>query len=94
MPKIRIAVGHDMPEDDAVARLKKCLGQLAERYSDKISDVVVNWHGNSALSLSKSFLSLLTHRQSFQRHRSSRPTGSNSTEKCLQLGHLFIGLLL
>ena len=45
---MRVVVPCQLPEDQARARVEKCLTGLKEKYADRISDVEINWQGNSA----------------------------------------------
>lgn len=45
---MRVAVPCRLPEDQARGRVEKCLSGLKEKYADRISDVRIAWHGNSA----------------------------------------------
>jgi hypothetical protein len=37
-----------LPEDQARARVEKCLNGLKEKYAGRISDLRMDWHDNSA----------------------------------------------
>lgn len=45
---MRVVVPCQLPEDQARARVEKCLMGLKEKYADRISDVRMDWQGNSA----------------------------------------------
>ncbi len=45
---MRVAVACTLPADQARARVEKCLGELMEKYADRISEVQIDWQGNSA----------------------------------------------
>ena len=45
---MRVAVPCRLPEDQARARVEKCLTELKEKYAGRIGDVRIDWHGNSA----------------------------------------------
>jgi hypothetical protein len=45
---MRVAVACQLPEDQARARVEKCLNELKVKYADRISDVRIDWQGNSA----------------------------------------------
>ncbi|MGD1002923.1 MAG: polyhydroxyalkanoic acid system family protein [Candidatus Brocadiia bacterium] len=45
---MRVAVPCRLPEDQARARVEKCLNGLKEKHAGRISDVRIDWHGNSA----------------------------------------------
>ncbi len=45
---MRVAVPCRLPEDQARARVEKCLDGLKEKYAGRIGDVRIDWHGDSA----------------------------------------------
>ena len=45
---MRVVVPCRLPEDQARARVEKCLNGLKEKYAGRISDVRIDWHGNRA----------------------------------------------
>jgi hypothetical protein len=45
---MRVVVPCKLPEDQARARVEKCLSGLKEKYAGRISDVRIDWQGNNA----------------------------------------------
>jgi hypothetical protein len=47
MPKFSILVPHELPQEEALKRIKNDLADLKTRFADKISDLHENWDGNT-----------------------------------------------
>jgi hypothetical protein len=47
MPKLNMSVTHELPQDEALKRVKKAIADLKTRYADKISDLREDWNGNT-----------------------------------------------
>lgn len=46
MPKLNMSVPHRLPQDEALNRIKRLLGQVKQQYADKISDLREDWEDN------------------------------------------------
>jgi hypothetical protein len=47
MPKLNMSVTHELPQDEALKRVKKAIADLKTQYADKISDLREDWNGNT-----------------------------------------------
>ncbi|MCX6162830.1 MAG: polyhydroxyalkanoic acid system family protein [Ignavibacteriae bacterium] len=47
MPKIEIQIPHVLTQSEALTRVQKCLPELAAQNTDRISQVVETWSGNT-----------------------------------------------
>lgn len=45
MPGINVSVPHQLPQDEALSRVKGLLGQVKAQFSDKVSDLQESWTG-------------------------------------------------
>jgi hypothetical protein len=45
---MRVVVPCRFPEEQARARVEKCLNGLKEKYADRVGDILIDWHGSSA----------------------------------------------
>lgn len=48
MSSLNINIPHQLPKEEAVARVKKLLGQLKKDHGDQISEVTEEWDGEKA----------------------------------------------
>ena len=48
MARLNITITHQLPEKDAINRIKNLLPKLRKQFSDKISSIREEWEGNSA----------------------------------------------
>lgn len=46
MPRMRIAVPHNLGKQEALARIKSLLGELKAQYRDQVQILRENWSGN------------------------------------------------
>ncbi len=47
MPKIEIQIPHILTQSEALTRIQQCLPELAAQHSDRISQLVETWSGNT-----------------------------------------------
>lgn len=47
MPKISLSVSHRLPQEEALNRIKKLLGEVKQQFADKISNMHESWNGNT-----------------------------------------------
>lgn len=45
MPNLTVSVGHRLPQDEALRRIRIAIAQLGAQYADKIGDLHENWNG-------------------------------------------------
>ena len=48
MANLNITIPHSLPQEEAIKRIKKLLGEMKKQYVDKISNLHEEWKGNSA----------------------------------------------
>jgi hypothetical protein len=46
MPRLNMAVSHNLTQDEAVKRMKNLLNDVKTQFADKISDLHEEWDGN------------------------------------------------
>jgi hypothetical protein len=46
MPKLNMIVSHHLPQDEALKRIQRLLGNVKTQFADKISDVHEEWNDN------------------------------------------------
>lgn len=46
MPSLKLSHPHQLGQEEAVARLKKLLEKVKEKYQDQVSDLNESWTGN------------------------------------------------
>lgn len=46
MPKMSIVVPHSLPQEEAMSRIKRLLGQVKADYGDRVTDLREDWAGN------------------------------------------------
>ena len=47
MAKLNMAISHHLTQDEAVKRIQSLLGKVKVQFTDKISDLREEWHGNT-----------------------------------------------
>ncbi|MGA2678328.1 MAG: polyhydroxyalkanoic acid system family protein [Sedimentisphaerales bacterium] len=47
MPTFNVLVPHELPQDEAMKRVKKALADLKTQFADKIKDLCEDWNGNA-----------------------------------------------
>lgn len=47
MAKLNIVVSHCLTQEEAVKRIKTLLGEVKTQFSDKISNLIEEWNGNT-----------------------------------------------
>jgi hypothetical protein len=47
MPSLNMAIGHKLPQGEALKRIKGLLGKVKTQFAAKISDLRENWNGNT-----------------------------------------------
>ena len=47
MPELKMAVSHDLSQDEAIRRIKNLLNDVKTRFADQISDLHEEWDGNA-----------------------------------------------
>lgn len=46
MPKLTVVVSHNLPQDEAIKRVKNLLNDIKRQFIDKIRDLYEEWNGN------------------------------------------------
>jgi hypothetical protein len=46
MAALNMNIRHNLPQEEALARIKTLLNQVKNQYSDKITDLKEDWNGN------------------------------------------------
>lgn len=47
MPKLNMTVSHQLPQDEALRRIKSLLREVKTQFADKISNLNEQWDGNA-----------------------------------------------
>jgi hypothetical protein len=55
MPEIDMSFPHNLPQNEALTRIKKLLGEVKSEHADKISDLNEKWSGHSGQFSFKAF---------------------------------------
>ena len=49
MPKFNMTIGHNLSQDEALARIKGLLGEVKTEFADKVSNLKEDWSGNRGI---------------------------------------------
>jgi hypothetical protein len=47
MPNLKISIPHELPQDEALRRIKSAIAHAKKQYGEKIDELRESWNGNS-----------------------------------------------
>ena len=47
MPNLKISIPHELPQDEALRRIKSAIADAKKQYGEKIDELRESWNGNS-----------------------------------------------